>query len=128
MGYTHYFKGSKPLSQEDFDKIQEVTAKVVKYADYVPLENLSSEGVIDINGVGPDSHENLVIYPGLDGFNFCKTNGKPYDVVIVAILCAINTVTDAFAISSDGDVADWLLGQNLASAALGHALPIPSGV
>jgi len=38
---------------------------------------------VDLNGIGDDANEPFV-FPGDPGFNFCKTEGKPYDDVVSA--------------------------------------------
>lgn len=128
MGYSHYFKAIKPVPDDKWDAVLEAKDKIVKFAsDFVDIDDLSFLKDININGVGDDAHENLYIDPeALSPFSFCKTARKPYDVVIVAILCVINDICgDCFKITSDGDREDWEAGRALASDALGDFYNIP---
>ena len=49
-------------------------------------------------------------------FSFCKTARKEYDIIVVAILCAIEQIygNELVKISSDGDMkTDWAAGRAL---------------
>lgn len=123
MGYSHYFdiKVKPPKDVwEDFIKAKEAITKQHAESGGCPIEDLSDLYTIDINGVGDDAHENLVLHPD-PGWSFCKTAAKPYDVVVVAVLCALATIAKDFVVvTSDGDRDDWLEGQKLACDALGQ--------
>ena len=70
---------------------------------------------ISFNGVGEDAHETFVLTPKETGFTFCKTARKPYDTLVVAILCLADlTFPGLLSISSDGDSGDWEEGLLLA--------------
>lgn len=130
MGYAHYFKQIKPVPADQWDEVLEAKDKIVKFKEgLIDIEDDSLNGDLNINGVGEDSHENLYIDPDhnkIGEFQFCKTANKPYDVVVVAILCVINDICHGcFKITSDGDRDDWKAGRELASAALGDFYDIP---
>lgn len=60
---------------------------------------------------------------------FCKTGAKEYDVVVSAILAALEaTCPDAITVESDGGLADWKPGLCLASQALGTPIPAPHAI
>ena len=60
-------------------------------------------------------------FPGEAGFNFCKTQYRPYDEVITAILIvAAHHAPGAVEVSSDGRVNEWQEGLNLARQATGN--------
>jgi hypothetical protein len=47
-------------------------------------------------------------------FQFCKTNGKPYDKFVTAILIiADNIAPGAIVVKSDGDAGDWQDGLDM---------------
>ena len=72
---------------------------------------------ISFNGdasVGND-HETFYIEKYDDGFNFCKTARKPYDVAVcVALLCFAHNFGDVFEYHSDGNIAKGEEGWGLA--------------
>jgi len=130
MGYTHYFdfKAKPPKDVwEDFIKAKDAILKQHAESGGFPIEDLSDLYTVDINGVGDDAFENLVLHPD-PGWSFCKTGQRPYDVVVVAVLCALATICkDYVLVTSDGDREDWLEGQKLACDALGQ-VEIPSTI
>jgi hypothetical protein len=132
MGYSHYFTIKTVPPQEVWDQFVEATQDIVKYAkeNGIALDDRSKDNVIDINGLGAESHENLLIDPDYLGFEFCKTNGKPYDIVVVAVLSAMSDIVGNYyvEIGSDGNPGDWTAGLALATNALGYAIPLPEGV
>jgi hypothetical protein len=132
MGYTHYFTVKTTPPQEVWDQFVEASQDIVKYAKErgIALDDKSEGNIIDINGLGAESHENLLILPDFLGFECCKTNGKPYDIVVVAILCAMGDIVGSYYvdISSDGGPDDWEDGRKLAINALGCNVALPEGV
>lgn len=109
MGYTHYFK-LKKLSKANFDKVAK-DVKIIETAlkGMVPLTNNTNDKVIDLNGVGANQHENLWLEKSGDGFNFCKTARKPYDIAICLALLSLKFHATNTEISSDGDNEEWAL-------------------
>ncbi len=121
-GYTHYFTwsnqpGAAKLSACVKDMARILDAAAVPTAGPAgtgkPLvENLS----IQFNGSGRDAHEPFV-FPGVIGFNFCKTQWKPYDAVVTACLLVARDhfSADTLKIESDGqwDEGDWDAGRQL---------------
>ena len=57
-------------------------------------------------------------------FEFCKTNQKEYDIVVVAALARLAEVP-GMEVTSDGNSDDWDEGIALASKVLGRALKNP---
>ena len=87
---------------------------------------------IAFNGIGEESHETFVFPAPFDapGFNFVKTQWKPYDVVVVACLIAARDYfkPDELAIGSDGEWArDWNDGALLYERILGRTAVDPIG-
>lgn len=112
MGYTRYWKCSEnKYDQEIIDTIN----NIIKIADEdfgialrsgdgtgSPIVNLEC---ISINGDGYNDldYESFVIINGeADGFNFCKTARKPYDIAINAILQYLDDEGIVYNITSDG--------------------------
>lgn len=134
MGYTHYWRGNG--SNRDAGKFAEF-AQVAKIAidlaisRGIELADAMGEGtpevndsIVAFNGVGDDSHESCVVAPDQADFEFCKTNHKPYDVVVVAVLVLYKYFFPEITFSSDGDLEELFDGAALASEALGKNLDI----
>ena len=129
MGYSHYFNG-KAVTKKQLEVLVHAKDLIVRTHltnGGCSIEDLSDATTLNINGVGEDSHESLVIYTGDSDFSFVKTAGKNYDVVIVAILCKLNELCPDAEVRSDGDRAEWAEGRLLAETATGTGI-IPEGV
>lgn len=137
MGYTHYWRQVRDLTETEWDDLIAVTKDImwrsgVELAD--PMGNVLGGEVISskeiaFNGIAEDSHESFVLNrvmrelydyekgmmqedPGV--FDFCKTARKPYDTVVTAVLIAAVAITgDAYVVSSDGYAEDWEEGMQL---------------
>jgi len=98
MGYTHYFQVDGKMSEKNWSDFKVNVELLVNnlpkfskssggYYSNVPLEidyELTDDSIY-INGVGEFEHESLII--SNDYINdFCKTNAKPYDVVVQTVL------------------------------------------
>lgn len=94
--YTHYWailgvgdavwQTAWPRLIQDTQRIVEAAGVAVSRADgngaYPPT--VDAEAGIRLNGAD-ESHESF-IFTLQEGFGFCKTAGKPYDLVVVCIL------------------------------------------
>jgi hypothetical protein len=121
MGYTHYYErdNTKVLPQADWHKVQKATNQIVKKAkaegtdlrfEYDDPRGPYIDGdIIRFNGAGDEGHETFLVNCDEEGFNFCKTAYKPYDLYVCLTLLAINELCPgAFKISSDGEWgSDW---------------------
>jgi hypothetical protein len=105
MGFTRYWTLRKEIPQEKFDTIVEYTKVLLDKAkeDGIKIGKWDGEGgepelekdIISFNGVGDDSHESFVLPRkpkecewdrSRDGWDFCKTQHKPYDRVVYEVL------------------------------------------
>ena len=119
MGYTHYwsFRGEvapKDIKdgKEKFTKAYELINKAYKKVTEMGIEIAGGDGngkptitpyTISFNGKGEKSHETFFIRYDVDGWNFCKTARKPYDVLVCLSLLAFKEAFgDDFEYSSDG--------------------------
>lgn len=138
MGYTHYWNGNG--SKRDVSKFAEFSTVARIAIDLatsrgIELGDLMGEGGepevtekrVAFNGVGDDSHESFVVTPDQTDFEFCKTNYKPYDVVVVAVLVLFKHFFPEIKFSSDGDLSELAEGVALASEALGETLALRKG-
>lgn len=119
MGYTHYIKSvDSPSSLEDALKVREQISKVLhrnkKFLQYeydlpyTPENSIifdkegNPQNIIRFNGIGDEGHETFYINSGLkDGFNFCKTSRKDYDVAVCECLLILKCFLNA-TVTSDG--------------------------
>jgi len=122
MGYTHYWTIARPLDNA-FAEFSEDCTLIIGTAMDAGIEigdgfgkTLPTTTATDVifNGVGDGTHETFHMNSTDTGFAFCKTAGKPYDVVVCAILIRAKFhFGNAIDISSDGNWGDWEGGQLL---------------
>lgn len=133
MGYTHYFPAKRDFTTDEFLQIGEAVRAIIK-ASPVPVvrefdrpdESPEINGdFIAFNGPGADGHETFWLPREKEGFQFCKTAEKPYDVVVTACLIAADKIAPgALDIGSDGGPDDWQAGLKLAEQAVGRLGPL----
>ena len=130
MGYTHYWTIKKPVTKEvmvklatDMQKIEQhflenevvadIAGDVVKLADgggQGDRVDYGNDDKICFNGTEENDnyHETFIVAVGDTGFEFCKTNRKPYDLAVCLMLLAMeHHLKGGVDISSDGDKNDW---------------------
>ena len=122
MGYTHYWRPTRDLTEDEWDNIRQVAKTILKDNHGIILDNeptdsqnlsITYDSVL-CNGIGDDGHETFYLTRKMrNDFEFCKTAQKPYDKYIVAMLIAVAQITDSITVSSDGDQEDWLEGLQL---------------
>jgi hypothetical protein len=115
MGYTRYWDIKNDLDDYRFLKFKEFCNQIVELFD-IPLEDIIiTDNVVRFNGVDDDAHETFV-FSKKSGFNFCKTQRKPYDAVVCAcLLTAMDIFGSDISFSSDGDNNDDKVKENLKS-------------
>ena len=144
MGYTHHYTiqdPSKPLrtweiAQDIQNIILESEIPIGDGSGDRESQPLLEHDKISLNGIGNDAHESLYyppefrqsrrsLSPEIHGFAFCKTERKPYDVVVCAAIMAIkHHQGDNVEISSDGDFDyEWMPAYRLYRRATGRELP-----
>lgn len=130
MGYTHYMRQSRDLTESEWQKICE-GARIILDTASCPLAGWDGTGEpsingdrVSFNGVGSDGCETAAVnrtmrdlydFEVADGrnsvFTFCKTRQRPYDLEVRRLYrLAFDVAPDAFEISSDGgdEVFDFL--------------------
>ena len=129
MGYSHYWK------DVDAEVVKETIVLctpmieaacnigiignaqgVRESTPYISEDELAP--AIVFNGCVPYDHETFVLTPC--DFGFCKTNQKPYDNIVVAVL----TIAAHYGakIITDGDEEDWETGIRIAQALIDETL------
>lgn len=134
LGYTHHWTALGHIGVERFPRIVEDVRKIIEVARNRGVEigdgmrdggepEITNE-VIRLNGIGDDAHETFYL-GNEEGFAFCKTAYKPYDVVVTAILALAHHREVVSNVSSDGRARDWTSGVALASEVAGEMIPNP---
>jgi len=104
MGFTRYWTFDK-LDEEKFGEFSKICQTLVSELN-VPLDNVTiNRRQVRFNGVDDDSHETFNFNLDKTGFNFCKTNLKPYDLVVCGCLYVAKLVFGK-SIKINGDPSD----------------------
>lgn len=133
MGYTHYWTHSDAFTPAEWVTIATDVETILKtaVADGLALGDGFGENTIkpraaivkneiSFNGVDDESHETFALGRTPQGWDFCKTNRKPYDVAVTACLIYLEgSHPDKFSVGSDGTPEDWKDGLALVKKALG---------
>ena len=127
MGYTQYWNTIKRTNESGYKKALIEIRKVLELKKDI-LAGSDGTGDPDfktdiyINGKHDDSHETFFLPDTLKQIkksDFCKTNRKPYDVVVVACLAILKKhLGKDLLLCTDGTAKDWEEGCNLASKVL----------
>lgn len=122
MGYSHYWDSSKMAEQEFSGKALNAIYHILTvafYANEIAFESdapalapLVCKDAIRFNGIVAAGHETF--YLDIGSRSFCKTNHKPYDKYVVAVLSIIAYYHPEFVWSSDGAADDLMEGRAIA--------------
>lgn len=136
MGYTHYWR-VKPNADEvayqsalaDIRRLIENSS--VRLGDGMGESSPEVGEGISFNGWREDGDDCETFslphsLSDLGNFDFCKTDRRPYDVVVVAALAVLKErLGECVEVTSDGGADDWERGVLLASETLGRLVPNP---
>jgi hypothetical protein len=152
MGYTHrWFRSDHTAPEADtynfYAEFTRYAVQIIQTAQVqgIQLADPSGEHLgawrvdgdsVRLNGYGENSHESFVwekvcpkpdVWVGEDAyFDFCKTNRKPYDTVVTALLVAVSQAYgDTVSVSSDGSPSEWEDGVRLFQEATGLVATVP---
>jgi hypothetical protein len=110
MGYSHYWEvPNSEKTGEGLEKALPVVRDIIqRYRDIVCREfdtpnkkPTTTKSDIRLNGKDEDGHETF-IFSLTGGKCFCKTNEKPYDIVVCEILLVLQAFIPDMRVSSDG--------------------------
>lgn len=121
MGYTHYWESYGEIPLDKWVTLDNMICYIREQAGRAGIRTdyYVSPEYLTIEGIGSEAHENFVIERGGEmGKSFCKTQRKPYDAVVVAILIYLSHMLAEFEWSSDGDADDMVGGKTLLYLAL----------
>ena len=149
MGYTHYFPHTKvsdktwnmmlndinvimnhiPIhSHSSGDYYPDVPLKIVNGIGEVGTKPIVNVEMIFFNGEEPDyDHETFeLLKEGSNGFTFCKTARKPYDLIVQTCLLIYKYHSpDTIKLGSDGNKNDWIEAVKFVNGLLSHKISNP---
>ena len=137
MGYTHYFEVRMGTTMSPFKLLATKTKRLIRAAekrgikvaydrDYPHTPPLVSPDVIMFNGIGEDGHETFILDRVTAGREFCKTDRKPYDLLVASVLLLASKQLKGFKLNSDGFNEDgtvddeWKRAQTFVYTVLGN--------
>lgn len=132
MGYTHYWGNGKGVTQDAYDMALNHCRNIINKNLKILASGDGEKGTkpeltteICFNGIEDDSHETFYLpikVTEVKNFDFCKTQHKEYDKVVVACLITLHNFCPQMEISSDGNEFDHKEGLELARKVTGLPL------
>ena len=106
MGFTRYWDFER-LDSEKFKEFSSICQIIIDDTS-IPLDGVTvTDTQVIFNGVNDDAHETFNFSVNKEGFNFCKTNTKPYDDVVCGCLYIAGFIFgNDIRINQDGDPSD----------------------
>jgi hypothetical protein len=106
MGFTRYWTINGGLDENKFIEFSK-TCQILVDELGVPLDGvIINDRQVRFNGVDEDAHETFHFLDN-EGFNFCKTNVKPYDIVVCGCLYVAKIIFgDNIKINQDCDQSE----------------------
>jgi hypothetical protein len=106
MGFTRYWDFER-LDSEKFKEFSSICQIIIDDMS-IPLDGVTvTDTQVRFNGVNDDAHETFNFSVNKEGFNFCKTNTKPYDDVVCGCLYIAGFIFgNDIRINQDGDPSD----------------------
>jgi hypothetical protein len=105
MGYTHYFEteGQIMINVPVIKAIVEKFKNIIDHDETSDQNFFISDNKILLNGIDDNAHETFIIDGNVKKDSFCKTNNKPYDIVVCMILLVLKKENGRlFKLTSDG--------------------------
>jgi hypothetical protein len=140
MGYLHHWRPLRSIADSEWEALRLDAERLFRALPALPSARLpggrtlmisfeartpdlppeASGETIRFNGVGDGACETFRLARAASGYDYCKTNGLPYDAVVTAVLALAQSRAPGWlAISSDGTAADWERGLRLLDEAFG---------
>ena len=117
MGYSHGYTLNRDLTEVErsnyVHRMLKLIAVAASEAHIDTTVRFVETGEIVINGTAPHDYETFA-FTGKEGYEFCKTNRRPYDALVVALIALLRSLfPDAVDITTDGTRNDWFAGLRL---------------
>lgn len=135
IGYTTYFTQKQSFTTNDWNELKRILPLIITESGITicgPLGEdnpIINDNLISFNGCAENAedYETFEISKKHNPqFNFCKTQLRPYDIVVCALLTVINAIApNVLDISSDGNSEDWNAGVLLASKVMDKDMICP---
>lgn len=143
MGFTRYWRVNSAVDPVRLSAAAQDMARIVMAGQALGISLAGPDGDpgsspklgagVVFNGEGDTAFEAFAWPPDFGeqdargwSFDFCKTNGQPYDRVVAAcLLAAKRRLADDICLNSDIGPGDWASGQDLYRDALGEEPPVP---
>lgn len=121
MGYTHYFTTSDNIQSEDIESIKKdftsTLPEIKKRGVCLIIDDVPE---ISFNGIEGEDYEQFILNVR-NGFDFCKTQYRPYDLaVMICLVIAKEYLKERIEIRSDGKSEDWQPAMDTCQEVLGY--------
>lgn len=115
MGYTHYWEVNEEITDNEWEQIRQgvsvalsVLGNLVQEERDIQAPPIISERQIRFNGIDNAGHETFLFNKNQNGFEFCKTAQKPYDLAVYLVLLICKAILGKkMSLRSDGGYEDW---------------------
>jgi len=119
MGYSHYWSYSTIISNDIRIKIINEVKLFIKMNKNIKLQETDEKHTC-FSSSKPFITTNEIIFNGVDGYetfivdfnkinenSFCKTNNKPYDLIVCLTLLSMANHIENFTFTTDGKFVEW---------------------
>lgn len=115
MGHSHSWNYNTQLTRADITNYKDKVDRLIKHGIlYSILQDDSTLDCVMFNGIDDNAYEDFYITFSESGYQWCKTNLKPYDKYVVAALLVFKyTFGDKVEIRTDGTFLECLAGIEL---------------
>jgi len=137
VGYVHYYPRKRDIGVRTWIKIRKDVDELLEASPVELASPLGERGTdpivgperIAFNGVEEDAREDFTLCrtDSPNDVGFCKTDRKPYDLVVKATLVVVyNRVPTAWYVYSDGHDFEWEDARAWVNGILGTGTSFPS--
>jgi hypothetical protein len=134
MGYAHYWRvETDPFDDlawarlcADTRRLFQASPERLCFGYYEPAKPpVADARHIRFNGWGIGAYDDFVLIPDRAADRCCKTERKPYDLMVCAVLAAARDRNPAITVTSDGRPEEWAPALAWASRVLKRKLLCP---
>jgi hypothetical protein len=120
MGYTHGWAQTRPFTDLEWAAVRRDISRICRLAGaFLQLSGPApGNGPLVVDGIGEDGYETFRLCQNGREHAFCKTERRPFDVVVTASLCYLASVWGNYDVHGDGNEEDFAAGLALARQAL----------
>lgn len=130
MGYTHYWQHTT-IAPDDWQALVTDAQLLINEAGIALAggdgtgEPEFSDKIITFNGraAQDEDYETFELSSDEETFAFCKTDRRPYDLIVCAILLRAANILPNFTVSSDGSWDAWAPARELYARVFDAQMP-----